>query len=54
VAASPLTLEPRIKGLTLCVDDIERSLAFYRDGMGLPTKGITGTQFAHGAVVFFP
>lgn len=26
---------------------------FYRDGLGLPTNGITGTEFEHGAVVFF-
>jgi uncharacterized protein len=26
---------------------------FYRDGLGLPTKGIIGTQFEHGAVAFF-
>lgn len=46
-------MKPRIKVLTLAVDDLERSLAFYRDGMGLETKGITGQQFEHGAVVFF-
>jgi catechol 2,3-dioxygenase-like lactoylglutathione lyase family enzyme len=46
-------MKPRIKVLTLAVDDLERSLAFYRDGMGLETKGITGTQFENGAVVFF-
>ena len=26
---------------------------FYRDGLGLPTKGIIGTEFEHGAVAFF-
>lgn len=46
-------MKPRIKVLTLGVDDLERSLAFYRDGMGLKTEGITGQQFEHGAVVFF-
>ena len=46
-------MRPRIKILTLAVDDLERSLAFYRDGMGLETKGITGQQFENGAVVFF-
>ncbi len=30
-----------------------KSLAFYRDGLGLPTQGIIGKEFAHGAVVFF-
>lgn len=46
-------MRPRIKVLTLGVDDLHRSLAFYRDGMGLQTKGITGEQFEDGAVVFF-
>jgi catechol 2,3-dioxygenase-like lactoylglutathione lyase family enzyme len=46
-------MKPRIKVLTLAVADLERSLAFYRDGMGLATKGIIGTEFEDGAVVFF-
>jgi catechol 2,3-dioxygenase-like lactoylglutathione lyase family enzyme len=46
-------MKPRVKVLTLAVSDLERSLAFYRDGMGLPTKGIVGTEFEDGAVVFF-
>jgi catechol 2,3-dioxygenase-like lactoylglutathione lyase family enzyme len=46
-------MKPRIKVLTLGVDNLERSLAFYRDGMGLETKGITGQQFEDGAVAFF-
>ena len=39
--------------LTLAVDDLERSLAFYRDGLGLATQGIIGSEYEHGAVVFF-
>jgi catechol 2,3-dioxygenase-like lactoylglutathione lyase family enzyme len=46
-------MKPFIKVITLGVDDLERSLAFYRDGMGLKTEGIIGTEFEHGAVVFF-
>jgi len=46
-------MKPRIKVLTLAVSDLERSLTFYRDGMGLPTKGIVATEFEDGAVVFF-
>ena len=46
-------MKSRIKVLTLGVRDLERSLAFYRDGMGLPTNGIIGQQFKDGAVVFF-
>jgi hypothetical protein len=46
-------MRARIKVLTLGVNDLERSLAFYRDGLGLPTKGIVGQEFEDGAVVFF-
>lgn len=46
-------MNPRIKVITLGVDDLERSLAFYRDGLGLLTEGIIGTEFEDGAVVFF-
>ena len=46
-------MKPRIKILTLAVTDLHRSLAFYRDGLGLRTQGITGQQFEDGAVVFF-
>jgi uncharacterized glyoxalase superfamily protein PhnB len=34
-------------------DELARSLAFYRDGLGFATKGIVGTEFEHGAVAFF-
>ena len=33
-------MKPRINIITLAVSDLQRSLAFYRDGLGLPTKGI--------------
>jgi uncharacterized protein len=46
-------MKPRITLLTLAVDDLERSLAFYRDGLGLKSKGIVGREFEHGAVAFF-
>ena len=46
-------MKPRITLLTLGVDDLERALAFYRDGLGFPTRGIVGTEFEHGAVAFF-
>ncbi|WP_119389329.1 VOC family protein [Taklimakanibacter lacteus] len=45
-------MKPRIAVLTIGVDDLETSLRFYRDGLGLPTEGIIGTEFEHGAVVF--
>lgn len=44
---------PRISILTLGVDDLERALRFYRDGLGLRTEGIVGREFEHGAVAFF-
>ncbi|GLQ11918.1 hypothetical protein GCM10007913_38500 [Devosia yakushimensis] len=46
-------MKPRISVLTIGVADLERSLAFYRDGLGLPTEGIVGRQFELGAVAFF-
>lgn len=46
-------MKPRISVLTVGVDDLERAVAFYRDGLGLPTKGIIGTEFEHGSVAFF-
>ena len=46
-------MRPRISVLTLAVESLEKSLDFYRDGLGLPTKGIVGTEFEGGAVVFF-
>jgi catechol 2,3-dioxygenase-like lactoylglutathione lyase family enzyme len=39
--------------ITLGVDDLQRAVAFYRDGLGWPTDGIVGTEFEHGAVAFF-
>src|SRR3972149_2516742 len=46
-------MKPRITVITIAVADLEKSLAFYRDGLGLPTKGIVGTEYEGGAVVFF-
>jgi catechol 2,3-dioxygenase-like lactoylglutathione lyase family enzyme len=46
-------MKPRVSVITLGVDDLERAVAFYRDGLGLATDGIIGTEFEHGAVAFF-
>jgi hypothetical protein len=46
-------MKPRISMLTLGVDDLDRALRFYRDGLGLATKGIVGEKFEFGAVAFF-
>lgn len=46
--------------LTLAVDDLDRALAFYRDGLGLNSAGVVGTEFhddhsgAEGAIAMFP
>lgn len=45
-------MQPYITLVTLGVDDLEKSLRFYRDGLGLATDGIVGQQFEYGAVVF--
>ena len=52
-------MKPRITALTIGVDDLERSLAFYRDGLGFQTNGVIGTEFEgdevhpSGAAVMF-
>jgi catechol 2,3-dioxygenase-like lactoylglutathione lyase family enzyme len=52
-------MEPRIHVITLAVDDLDRALAFYRDGLGLDSPGVIGTEFAGdetnpaGAVAMF-
>lgn len=39
--------------LTLGVDDLEKSMKFYRDGLGLQSEGIVGKEFEHGAIALF-
>lgn len=46
-------MQPRITVITIGVDDLERAVRFYRDGLSLPTEGIIGTEFEYGAVAFF-
>jgi catechol 2,3-dioxygenase-like lactoylglutathione lyase family enzyme len=41
-------MEPRVSIICLGVSDLERSLRFYRDGLGLPT-----TRRAEDGIVFF-
>jgi catechol 2,3-dioxygenase-like lactoylglutathione lyase family enzyme len=53
------SLAARIHVITLAVEDLDRALSFYRDGLGLQTRGIVGTEFAGdersaaGAAVMF-
>ena len=46
-------MKPRVTVITLGVDDLNKSHAFYRDGLGLETEGIISAEFEDGAVVFF-
>ena len=46
-------MESRFTTLTLGVDNLEKSLKFYHEGLGLPSKGIIGKEFEHGEVAFF-
>lgn len=52
-------MKPSIAVITLAVNDLEGALAFYRDGLGLHTTGIVGTEFKgdethpSGAIVMF-
>jgi catechol 2,3-dioxygenase-like lactoylglutathione lyase family enzyme len=52
-------MHAKIFFITLAVDDLDRSLAFYRDGLGWQTDGIVGREFhdevtgADGTIVFF-
>jgi uncharacterized protein len=52
-------MEPRIPVITLAVDDLQRALTFYRDGLGLDSDGVVGTEFhddhsgADGAIAMF-
>ena len=45
-------MKPRITFITLGVDDLNKSLAFYREGLGLATPGIIGSEFENGQAVF--
>ena len=52
-------MNARVNYITLGVSDLERALAFYRDGLGFPTQGPVGSDYhddltgASGEVVIF-
>jgi catechol 2,3-dioxygenase-like lactoylglutathione lyase family enzyme len=52
-------MQPIINVITLAVSDLDRALTFYRDGLGLDSPGVVGTEFTgdesnpDGAVVMF-
>lgn len=46
-------MKARITVITLGVEDLDRAVRFYREGLGLHTPGVVGREFEHGAVAFF-
>jgi catechol 2,3-dioxygenase-like lactoylglutathione lyase family enzyme len=52
-------VEARVDVITLAVEDLERALRFYRDGLGFESRGVVGTQWtdeesgANGAIAVF-
>jgi catechol 2,3-dioxygenase-like lactoylglutathione lyase family enzyme len=52
-------MRPKVDVITLAVNDLPRSVAFYRDGLGWPTSGIVGQEFhddttgADGTIAMF-
>ena len=52
-------MEARVDVITLAVADLERALGFYRDGLGLESRGVIGSEFVGddvdpaGAVAMF-
>ena len=52
-------MQPRLDFITLSVSDLEAAVAFYRDGLGLPTGGIVGDAYldettgVQGTIAFF-
>jgi catechol 2,3-dioxygenase-like lactoylglutathione lyase family enzyme len=52
-------MEPRLNVITLAVEDLERALTFYRDGLGFQSPGVIGSEWtdertgANGAIALF-
>ena len=46
-------MKPSISVFTLGVSNLEKAVAFYKDGLGWPTEGIVGQELENGAVAFF-
>ena len=45
-------MKPRITVITIGINDLEKSLQFYREGLGFQSEGIIGKEFEYGAVAF--
>jgi hypothetical protein len=52
-ASLDLFMKPRVTVIRICVDDMEKLLWVYEEGLGLKTDGIIGKEFEYGAVAFF-
>jgi catechol 2,3-dioxygenase-like lactoylglutathione lyase family enzyme len=48
-----IAMKPRVTLITLGVDNLDRAVKFYRDGLDLTTEGIVGSEHEFGAVAFF-
>jgi uncharacterized protein len=52
-------MRAKVVVITLAVDDLGRSLAFYRDDLGWPAQGVVGQEFhdeltgADGTIAIF-
>lgn len=46
-------MKPHVSIITLAVGNLEKSVRFYRDGLGWKTRGIVGADLNHGAAAFF-
>ncbi|MCC7410415.1 MAG: hypothetical protein IT495_02100 [Gammaproteobacteria bacterium] len=46
-------MKNQITLLTPGVDDLRQAVRLYRDGRGLHSEGIAGTELEHAAVGFF-
>jgi len=45
-------MKPRVTVITIGVNDLEKSLQFYFEGLGFWSEGIIGKEFEYGAVAF--
>ncbi len=46
-------MKPYVTIITLAVDNLEKAVRFYRDGLGWKTRGIVGADIEYGAAAFF-
>lgn len=46
-------MRARFGMITLGVDDLDRAMTFYRDGLGFESEGIIGQEYERGAAVMF-